>query len=84
MTLVNGSFYGKLSSLLQEKNIEQIHLLWHLQQVFKVAAQRQKNVGSKIAIIFFLDIAEILFSPVSQDICAVEKQKTKWMCHPYQ
>ena len=52
MTLVNDSFCGKLSSLLQEKNIEQIHLLWHLQQVFKVAAQRQKNVGSKIAIIF--------------------------------
>ncbi len=41
MTLVNGSFCGKLSSLLQEKNIEQIHLLWHLQQVFKVVAQRQ-------------------------------------------
>ncbi len=48
MTLVNGSFCGKLRYLLQEKNIEQMHLLWHLQQVFKVAAQRQKMLVVKL------------------------------------
>ncbi len=62
MPLVNGSFCGKLGSLLRGKKIKQMHLLWHLQQVITAMAQMQK-----IAKTFFIfwDIQEILFSFVS-------------------
>ena len=45
------------STFRVKKIIEQMHLLWPLQQVFKDLAQRQRKVGSKIAMIFlFLEI----------------------------
>ena len=65
MTLVNGSFCGKLNSILREKKIEQMHLLWHLQQVLTVMALRQKNVCAKIAITFlFFEILQKFFFPL--------------------
>ncbi len=65
MTLVDGSFCGKLNSFLREKKIEQVHLLWHLQQVFTVMAQKQKNICAKIALTFlFFEILQKFFFPL--------------------
>ncbi len=54
MRLVFNLFCVKLNCLSSELILDYLHPLWHLQQVFKVAALGHKNDGAKISKTFFI------------------------------
>ncbi len=60
-TLVLGSFFYQLFTLLRKWQIYLLHLLLHLQQVSKAAAHEPKNVGTQCVTTFFKILQKFFF-----------------------